>query len=580
MIVLATYDGPHWATHTSRTRAAVAPAQQVSRVIPKHITALVTTTDAHLLVCRASDSTTTPSLDPPIPSAEYGQLSAVTAALLSDSLRNSLASIACPSIMYSSSDSLDWPSTVGPLDSDSSLNPTVFTLSPFSPLPRSITRLSTSTSTAIKDEDNLFPSLLPSSTSVQPSDHPTSPTLSPHSCNPPSDLLTSLTFSPTQLIAQLVTQATDSPSHAHRSEARKRERLTGLTKQQRAMRKKEQHRLIDAQRRQREQVVVVKMQQLMGCNKQLQHKRQRSDTNSTSTGSNSDSESSSEEREVEEYEEAPRGQRVDKSDRVSVLERAVDHMERMQAALHQMAAACTTQQQQFRSFIERQQFLCATANTCTCNSASSSTSARSCSCCPPSHPLSILHPLMTHQLHTHINGGALDSSSYISASVAMMVVSLTTGCILDVNSRFLTSGGWERHHLVDRNMLAPYAKHAQGGPADTAAKMGLLNDRFLVDGPDGALVPAPLFEQYERSKQLLKQLVLGEQEMVRAVWRTTMRDGRLCELESTAWAGGHVEVEIGSTGERVRRPAYVVFVSSIESRVFVRTTSDKEDIVA
>ena len=158
----------------------------------------------------------------------------------------------------------------------------------------------------------------------------------------------------------------------------------------------------------------------------------------------------------------------------------------------------------------------------------------------------------------------------------MMVVSLTTGCIVDVNSRFLSSGGWERHHLVDRLMLAPYATQAAGGPADTAAKMGLLNERFLVDGPDGSLVPAPLFEQYERSKQLLKQLVMGERELVRAIWRTTMKDGKPCELESTTWAGGHVEVEDAATGGRVRRPAYLVFVSGLDSRVC--THDDQVDV--
>ena len=462
--------------------------------------------------------------------------------------------------MYAPSDSLDWPHSVGPLDSDSSasLSSTTFTLSPCSPLPRSITRSSTSASASITHDDTLFLPLLPST--LPPSDQPSSLLPQPYQ-PPPPDLLASLAFDAEQLIAQLVTQP-DPPTPQARSEARKRERLTGLTAAERAKRKKEQHRVIDAQRRQREQVVVSRMQQLMGCNRPLQHKRQRSDTNSTNSTStsNSDSDLSSEERD-DEYEE-PTRRRVDKSDRVSVLERAVEHMDRMQGALQQLAAACTNQQQQFRSFIERQQLVSASTPLCTCGTAT----VHPTSCSYP-HPLSTVHPLITQRLHTFVNTGALDSCAYISASMAMMVVSLTTGCILDVNSRFLSSGGWERQHLIDRNMLAPYAKGAAGGPADTSAKMHLLNDRFLVDGPDGCLVPAPLFEQYERSKQLLKQLVLGECDCVRAVWRTTMKDGKPCELESTTWAGGHVEVEDATTGEKVRRPAYLVFVSSIDSRV-------------
>ena len=461
--------------------------------------------------------------------------------------------------MYSSSEQLDWPHTVGPLDPESSLSPTDYPLSSFSPLPRLIPRSSTS----VPHTDELlspYSPLLPGSI-LPPSEQP-SAAVSPHSCSPSPELLASLTFDPNDILSQVVTPPlAHSPAARSDPTARKRERITGLTQQQRATRKKEQHKLIDAQRRQREHVVVVKMQQLMDCNSNKRPKRQRSDTNSTaSTASHSDSELSSDERE-EEYEE-PTRRTVDKSDRVSVLERAAEHMERMQAALQQMAAACTEQQQQFRAFIERQQQLCSAATTCTCNSAN----GRACSCCPP-HPLSSLHPLLTQRLHTQANTGALDSCTYISASVAMMVVSLTTGSILDVNSRFLSSGGWERHHLVDRNMLAPYATQAAGGPADTSAKVGFLNDRFLVDGPDGRMVPAPLYEQYERSKQVLKQLVMGEREMVTAVWRTSLKDGKLCELESTAWAGGHVEVEDKATGRRVKRPAYLVFVTGIDSRV-------------
>ena len=472
--------------------------------------------------------------------------------------------------MFSSSETLDWPPIAGPLDADSSLSPTVFALSPFSPLPRSVTRSSTSASSPLKYDDTLFSSLLPSTPpSMLPPSDQLSPSPTSHSCQPPADLLASLAFDPALLLAQLDAPPSDTVPQPPRSEVtRKRERLTGLTQQQRAIRKKEQHRVIDAHRRQREQVVVSKMQQLMGVNKPLLHKRHRSDTNSTSTASNTDSESSSEERE-DEYEE-PTRRKVDKSDRVSVLERAAEHMERMQVALQQMAAACTRQQQQFRAFIDRQQQLCATSSAaaCTC----STSPGRSCSCCPP-HPLSALHPLLTQRLATQINSGALDSCSYISASISMFVVSLKTGRILDVNSRYLSAGGWERHHLVDRLMLAPQA--VGSGPADTAAKINFVNDRFLIDGPDGRLVPAPLYEQYERSKQSLRQLITGEREMVRAVWRTSLKDGKLCELEALTWAGGHMDVRDRVTGATVRRPAYLVYVSALDTRV---CTQDDKDV--
>ena len=475
--------------------------------------------------------------------------------------------------MYASSnDHFDWPA-LGLLDTEPSIHPSAYGLAPLSPLPRTLARASTSAfasaSASTKDEGGLYPSLL---SILPPSDELFSslpPVPSTHTCQPPPELLASLAFDPALLIGQLDTQPLSPPTPPPRSDSRKRVRLTGLTSQQRATRKKEQHRAIDSQRRQREHVVVVKMQQLMGAHRPPHHKRQHGDARSTSTGNSSDTDSlDGDERDEDEDEEATRGgRRGDKSDRVSVLERAAERMERMQAVLQQMAATCTAQQQQFRAFIERQKQLCATAATCTCHSSSSPSSSQSCSCCPP-HPLSTLHPLLAQQLHTRANSGSLDSCAYLSSSAAMFVVSLTTGRILDVNSRFLSSGGWERHHLVDRNMLAPYATRPPDGPADTQSKREFMKERFLVEGADGVLAPAPLYEQYERSKQLVKELVQGERDIVTAVWRTTIRDGRVVEIESTTWAGGHVEVEVAGGG-RVRRPEYLVYVSRMDSCVTV-----------
>ena len=482
-----------------------------------------------------------------------------------------------PFSQHGSSSSLSFPhiSHFPPLSSPTTPATSSALRQPRSPPP-------SSSSTAYADEKlshysphplpslDTFTSLLPASSTLQPPPAavPIDTLISAASC---------LSFDPQHALEQLVSQA--QPTSPVSAEPRRRQRIPGLTKQQRTERKKQKHREIDAVRRHREHTVVVKMQQLMesGNNSNnnnnkpqannsnsnsRQHKRLKSATTDSLEAAQPDSDDTSDEREPNDDEAAGddsnggtvrrSGQRGEKMDKVSVMERAADHMERMQAVLQQMAAACTKQQQHLRYFLEHQHRL--TAATSTTSSSSSSSSA------PPPHPLSTLHPYASQRLYAHIGSATLHSTQSMSGSASIMVVSLSTGCFLHANDRFLAMTGWQPAHLVGRLMMPPPHSFVHG------RVVAALPNSYLVDGGEGrSMREACFYDQAERSKQMMGLLLAGQLRTVTAVWRFLMKDSRLYDVESTTWLG----YQDSADGQPGKLPAYAVFVSYLDRRVRV-----------
>ena len=367
-----------------------------------------------------------------------------------------------------------------------------------------------------------------------------------------------LAFDPQHALDQLTALA--QPTSPESTEPRRRQRIPGLTKQQRSDRKKQKHREIDAIRRHREHAVVVKMQRLMEGNPPpatARHKRLRGAADDVAEPDSDESSDERDEREEAE-EEGDEGsgntkrRSADKMDKVSVMERAAEHMERMQAVLHQMAAACNKQQHHLRHFLEHQQRLTAAASASTDSSSSHSA---------PPHSLSTLHPYATQRLYAHIGSVTLDSAGSMSSSATIMVVSLETGCFLHANDRFLATTGWQPSHLIGRLMMPPPHSfvHQRVVPA--------LPNSYLIDGVDGRMREACFFDQHERSKQLMGLLLAGQLNSVTAVWRFLLKDGRLYDVESTSWLGYHDSS--GQSGVPSKQPAYAVFVSYLDRRVRV-----------
>ena len=361
-----------------------------------------------------------------------------------------------------------------------------------------------------------------------------------------AELHSCLSFDPQLLINQLTAQ----PSSPSELEPRKRKRIPGLTKQQRKDRLKQQHREIDARRRRREQSVVTRMHNVLHGGGEEEEEgggvggRRRK--NGVGEGSESGEEEGEEDENGEVGEERKESEcrvarrKAERVEKGLVLERAVEYMERMQGVLQQIAAHSTTQQRLLRQLAQ----------------------SRSTCCTSASPSLGCLPSACYQRIQSHMNSQQLGSAAFLSASAAMMVVSLVNGCVVDVNDRLLQCTGWERHHLIARMIMAPYPQSPSAlprGTNDWKALWRQQSSRILVDGPDGGMVPCGYYEQPAASIALMGRLLLGEMRSVTATWRTVIRTGRVVDLECRTWVGGEVDV-VEAAGGMVKRPAWLASV--------------------
>ena len=369
-----------------------------------------------------------------------------------------------------------------------------------------------------------------------------------------STLLASLSFDPQQLLAQLTTDLS-TPATA---EPKKRNRIPGLTAQQRAALKRQKHREIDTQRRHREQAAISKLHTLVhnpvGVKEKKGggRKRARGDwSDDTSRGDDATKQDDDDEEEDEENDEDDEEATKINKDKVTILEHSARRLEQMQSIIHQLTAACTTQQQHNRLLLTELQ-----------------TNNQQLQQSPSSHPLGLFHPPVAQQLDANLGSQSLYASLFLAASAPMFIIRCDTGYITDVNSRLLQESGWMRHHLVGRLMTAPYDLLMCSPLVDLERVMRNASNRVLVEGQDGQLVPATKQEQYARSRNLAKQLYTGQVNQIDAVWRAQMRNGKVYEVMCKSWITGFRDV-VDVDGRQVKRPNTVVFVCDTANAVCV-----------
>jgi len=328
--------------------------------------------------------------------------------------------------------------------------------------------------------------------------------------------------------------------------------MAGLTAQQRAELKRQKHREIDANRIQREKAAVKRLTALTTAEQQQRQ-------------SGEERKEDDDEREAEEAE----GRR----DKVTVLEDSARKIDELQRLVSRLTDACNVQQVNNRSLVMQLQQAAR-------QSPSQSTSPRSSSnaSSASSHPLSLLSSSVSQQLDAHIGAASLHSSWFVQSSVCIAVIRCATGCVLDVNDRFLTESSWERRHVVGR-LICPPTDYILAPHKYTQHSFDQLSkQRFLVDGPDGRLVPSRTQPQYMRSREMIRALYRGEKHNIFCAFRYQMKNGRVHEVKSAAWATSWVEEPCeeagggdGSDGSVAvrRRPECIFLVCSFSDAVCV-----------
>jgi len=311
--------------------------------------------------------------------------------------------------------------------------------------------------------------------------------------------------------------------------------------------KRQKHREIDANRIQREKAAVKRLTALTTAEQQQRHIKD-------------------EKKEEDDEGEVEEGRR----DKVTVLEDSARKIDELQQLVSRLTDACNVQQAHNRSLViqlQRAIHQPPPRPTSPCSSSTASSVASSAS----SHPLSLLSSSVSQQLDAHIGASSLHSSWFVSSSVCIAAIRCATGCVLDVNQRFEVESNWQRSHVIGRLMLPPY-EFIVGHSTTTKQSLANLNpQRFLVDGPDGRLVPSRTQPQYTRSKALIHELYKGEKQNIFCVFRYQMRDGRVYEVKSAAWTTSWVDESCdsgGSVAER-RRPESMFIVCSYADAVCV-----------
>ena len=378
-------------------------------------------------------------------------------------------------------------------------------------------------------------------------------------------LLASLSFDPQQLLGALTTDLS-APASA---EPKKRNRIPGLTAQQRAALKRQKHREIDTQRRHREQAAISKLHKLVrnpvggeaaekSAGAASGRKRARGewlDEAGNAVG-NDGEQAEGDEEEKREDEEDEDDESARSKDKVTILEHSARRLEQMQSVIHQLTAACTAQQQSNRHLLSQLQQ--SNGYDAELPRLKSSTG----------HSLALFHPPVAQQLDANLGQQSLYASLFLSASAPMFVIRCDTGYVVDVNRRMLDESGWTRDHLVGRLMTAPYDALVSDSTHDVERIMRNAGSRVLVASSDGRWVPASKQAQYESSKRKSQQLYAGQVNQIDAVWRQQMSNGKVYEVNCRSWISGFRDV-VNAEGRLVRRPNTAVFVCDTLNAVCV-----------
>jgi len=290
--------------------------------------------------------------------------------------------------------------------------------------------------------------------------------------------------------------------------SRKRGKADDGERAARAERKRHRHRAIDLARRQRETSAVQRLNQLIAT------------VDRRSTDAAADDFTNSDER----------------RDKVSVLEQAVQQL----AGLQQLVAQLTHQNNSQHDQLHAVRFqLRQTQNTLT---------------------------TLDDETRSH----SIYSSAFLSSTLSLFLVSVSTGLVLDANARLFQSTGWQRHHVIGRLLTAPYKILLHRTASDSERQQNQ-QKRLLIEDAQKHMVPARNVQQYESARQAVVDVSTGVREQVHSAWRLYVRDGRLCEAPGTCWGGESEEVEEGEGDEmrRYRRPKHIIFAFSFSEVLMV-----------
>ena len=337
---------------------------------------------------------------------------------------------------------------------------------------------STSTGDSTPDSPDISPFQLPSTNT-----HSSSPT--PSSPSPSSPSSTSLT--------------TTAPTK------RKRQRLAGVTKEERMALAVIRHREIDGARRQREKEVVQRLERLTTSGQ--------SDEKKSDDGDEAGS-------------AASKRSRRNKREKVDVLEESAEMIEQLRAMIKRMEDASSDKDAQL---VKLQSHMYAIGRAREDFDEVGMMSKRpgpgQAVGIANSHPLALLPTATSNAVSLWDGRQTLMTSTLMASGPCLLLVQQGTGALLEANERFVSLSGYALSALLYTVLRPPLpGMHVRVCPLmlkHSKARGAATDDTYVA--------------QYSSSRQSIIDLCSGKERRVELLWRMYMADNRLYEVVYTAF---------------------------------------------
>ena len=277
--------------------------------------------------------------------------------------------------------------------------------------------------------------------------------------------------------------------------------------------------------------------------------------------------------------------------RLSVLQASVERIERLEAAVQELTAACKERDRKVQVLATHLQQLTSmmTASAQSPRTAQVEEESSTAVVVSPSSSVSSSSSSSSSSSFFPLSAGAVEylryleeqrslHSSYFSGSgVCMMLIDVTTQRMMDANATFFSMSGWTPAEILHRRCSVPAHEllatlsQEQGGEAKGNSRWFMDsedNDRPMVrrrraDGST-ALVPIPYLRQYPSTVRLLGEMLEGRITSYRGQWRCVWADSNAYESEMMAWVAKSEWVE-EPDGRRWERPTQALVVAAPDS---------------
>ena len=375
----------------------------------------------------------------------------------------------------------------------------------------------------------------------------------------PSPVLDSSTGRPSS-----TSSPSSSSSFAPRT-VRKRQRVVCLSAEQRLERQRAQHRAVDANRRQRENDTIDRLQRLIA------HTQQQSQGQPSSPTDEVDMDGGTAGRSGEDDAEEARR----KVGRLTVLESSIALIQRLTAACQRMDAACRAKDAQLSRVSSHLHSVAAciaqqatafgggepSLNELPAGRMSPHTGApHSDVGWSSSNFVSVLSPVSSSYLSHSDRARSLHCPRLACFSSLCVLVLAPPGIVLHINERFSHSTGWSLSDLIHTS----FEREA----AATRPLSPLVRASHPVGSPGS--VHRPHLMQYPSALRQVEAVVGGERRKAECTWRCRMRDGRVFESDGTFLG----EYDVPPAKDERRSPDRMIYAYEMENAIIIDPVND------